>query len=168
MTILAEVMVSPRDGMPEETYPAISAPPLQLQQSPSLVHSIFLSSAPKTIKAITSMQGYMEGAVHLTKLELDPQDDWLPTTESRKGNIYYSAFHTLSSGIGAQALVLPLAFVTLGWTWGIVCLSLMFAWQLYTLWLLIQLHESQTGVRYSRYLTLSMAAFGEYHKTCTD
>lgn len=43
------------------------------------------------------------------------QDVWLPITESRNGNAYYSAFHTLSSGIGVQALVLPVSFVTLGW-----------------------------------------------------
>ncbi|KAM3341567.1 lysine histidine transporter-like 8 [Capsicum galapagoense] len=107
-------------------------------------------------KALT----YMEEIGHLTKLN-DPQDDWLPITESRSGNAYYAAFHTLSSGIGVQVLLLPLAFVTLGWVWGIISLSLVFIWQLYTLWLLIQLHESAPGLRYSRYLRLSMAAFGE-------
>ncbi|KAJ6336402.1 hypothetical protein OIU78_012904 [Salix suchowensis] len=110
-------------------------------------------------KAIESMQCYFEEVGHFTKL--DPQDAWLPITESRNGNAYYSAFHTLSSGLGAQALVLPLAFTTLSWTWGILCLSLVFMWQLYTLWLLVQLHESESGIRYSRYLRLSMAAFGE-------
>ena len=64
-------------------------------------------------KAITSMQTYLEEVGHLTKL--DPQDSWLPITESRNGNAYYAAFHTLSSGIGFQALLLPLAFTTLGW-----------------------------------------------------
>ncbi|CAN0845598.1 Lysine histidine transporter-like 8, partial [Linum grandiflorum] len=35
-------------------------------------------------------------------------------------------------------------------------------WQLYTLYILVQLHESvETGVRYSRYLQLASAAFGE-------
>ncbi|KAG6390795.1 hypothetical protein SASPL_148540 [Salvia splendens] len=110
-------------------------------------------------KAITSMQTYLEEVGHLTKL--DPQDSWLPITESRNGNAYYAAFHTLSSGIGFQALLLPLAFTTLGWVWGILSLSLAFIWQLYTLWLLIQLHESVPGTRYSRYLRLSIAAFGE-------
>lgn len=110
-------------------------------------------------KAITSMQGYLEEVGHFTKL--DPQDAWLPITESRNGNAYYSAFHTLCSGIGVQALVLPLAFSDLGWTWGILCLSLTFIWQMYTLWLLVQLHEPGSGPRYSRYLRLSMAAFGE-------
>ncbi|XVE56248.1 hypothetical protein DITRI_Ditri03aG0223100 [Diplodiscus trichospermus] len=154
----------------------IEAPPLQLN-CPSMSRSPLLDSAPKTPKspfvtrlmstpvaspmkkAIASMQGYLEEVGHFTKL--DPQEAWLPITESRNGNAYYSAFHTLSSGIGFQALVLPLAFTTLGWVWGVTCLSLAFTWQLYTLWLLIQLHESESGMRYSRYLRLSMAAFGE-------
>ncbi|KAK4351804.1 hypothetical protein RND71_027322 [Anisodus tanguticus] len=107
-------------------------------------------------KALT----YMEEIGQLTKLH-DPQDAWLPITESRSGNAYYAAFHTLSSGVGVQALLLPLAFITLGWIWGIISLSLIFMWQLHTLWLLIQLHESVPGMRNSRYLRLSMAAFGE-------
>ncbi|KAA8528805.1 hypothetical protein F0562_036160 [Nyssa sinensis] len=168
-----EAKLSPETRRPETETPAISAPPfqIQLQYSPSLTRSPFLDSTPKTPKsplsvmaspmkkAISTMQGYLEEVGHLTKL--DPHDAWLPITESRSGNAFYSAFHTLSSGIGFQALVLPLAFAALGWTWGIICLSLAFAWQLYTLWLLIQLHESVPGTRYSRYLRLSMAAFGE-------
>ncbi|TKY75301.1 Lysine histidine transporter 8 [Spatholobus suberectus] len=172
MEELVEVKVSAR---PRETQSslAISTPPLQVEQ-----HSLSLSdSIPKTPKspfasrfmstplaspmkkAIENMQGYLGEVGRFTKL--DPQDDWLPITESRKGNAYYAAFHVLSSGIGFQALVLPLAFISLGWTWGIVCLCVAFTWQLYTLWLLIQLHESDTGVRHSRYLRLAMAAFGE-------
>ena len=46
--------------------------------------------------------------------------------------------------------------------WGTICLSLAFAWQLYTIWLLVNLHESDSGLRYSRFLHLSIAAFGEY------
>ncbi|KAJ6731151.1 hypothetical protein OIU85_021880 [Salix viminalis] len=159
-----------------EIDPAISAPPFHLH-CPSMTRSPSLDITPKTPKstlaslllstpiaspmkkAIESMQCYFEEVGHFTKL--DPQDAWLPITESRNGNAYYSAFHTLSSGLGAQALVLPLAFTTLSWTWGILCLSLVFMWQLYTLWLLVQLHESESGIRYSRYLRLSMAAFGE-------
>ncbi|PWA93358.1 LYS/HIS transporter 7 [Artemisia annua] len=106
-------------------------------------------------KAMASMQGYLE----FTKL--NPHDEWLPITESRNGNAFYAAFHTLSSGIGIQALVLPLAFTALGWIWGIMSLSIFFVWQMYTLWLLIHLHESPSGARYSRYLWLSIATFGE-------
>ncbi|KAJ1420615.1 Amino acid transporter, transmembrane domain, partial [Sesbania bispinosa] len=88
-----------------------------------------------------------------------PKDEWLPITESRNGNAYRAAFHILNSNIGFQALMLPVAFATLGWAWGTVCLSLVFVWQLYTILLLIQLHESLPGIRHSRYLFLAMAAF---------
>ncbi|KAK6939045.1 Amino acid transporter, transmembrane domain [Dillenia turbinata] len=157
--------------------PAITAPPFQLQNSPSMTRSPLIQSATKNPKspltprfmmtpvaspmkkALKTMQTYMEEVGHLTKL--NPQDAWLPITESQEGNAFYAAFHSLNSGIGFQALVLPLAFAQLGWTWGILSLLMAFIWQLYTLWLLIQLHESVSGTRYSRYLGLSMAAFGE-------
>ncbi|OIW08816.1 hypothetical protein TanjilG_16397 [Lupinus angustifolius] len=44
--------------------------------------------------------------------------------------------------------------------WGSVSLSIAFVWQLYTIFLLIKLHESFPGIRHSRYLFLAMAAFG--------
>ncbi|KAI9182170.1 hypothetical protein LWI28_022719 [Acer negundo] len=90
------------------------------------------------------------------------QDDWLPITESRNGNIMSVVFHLLCSGIGFQALSLPVAFVTLGWIWGIICLSLAFSWQLYTTWILVHLSEPVTGggTCHSRYLRLAIAAFG--------
>ncbi|KAK1360537.1 lysine histidine transporter-like 8 [Heracleum sosnowskyi] len=98
----------------------------------------------------------------LNFVKLDPQDAWLPITESRNGNAYYAAFHTLCSGIGFQALVLPVAFTFLGWTWGIILLTLAFTWQLYTLYLMVQLHEDfDKEIRYSRYMQLANAAFGE-------
>ncbi|KAH0457262.1 hypothetical protein IEQ34_015169 [Dendrobium chrysotoxum] len=140
--------------------PVISAPP-------SLIQSPMVGRSPARVtpraspirKAVASMKGYLEEVGHITKL--DPQDAWLPITESRNGNAYYAAFHNLCSGIGFQALVLPVAFIFLGWTWGIICLSSAFIWQLYTLWLLIQLHESVPGIRYSRYLQLANDAFGK-------
>ncbi|XP_062177347.1 lysine histidine transporter-like 8 isoform X2 [Alnus glutinosa] len=92
--------------------------------------------------------------------EHNPQEAWLPITESRNGNTFFATFHILCSGIGMQALVLPVAFATLGWAWGIICLSVAFVWQLYTIWILVRLHESVAGIRYSRYLHLAMAAFG--------
>ncbi|KAG5542529.1 hypothetical protein RHGRI_022166 [Rhododendron griersonianum] len=172
---VVKVNSSPSTLQPEikPTPPVISPPPFQ-HHSPSLTRSPLLDTIPKSPfvgrimtplaspmkKAFSTMQGYLEEVGHLTRL--NPQEAWLPITESRNGNAYYAAFHTLSSGIGVQALVLPLAFAYLGgWSWGIISLSLAFVWQLYTLWLLIQLHESVAGTRYSRYLQLSMAAFGE-------
>ncbi|CAN1307790.1 Lysine histidine transporter-like 7 [Linum perenne] len=87
-------------------------------------------------------------------------ESWLPITESRNGSLWSSVFHLLSSGIGVQALLLPVAFASLGWAWGIVTLSMAFIWQLYTIWVLVQLHEPVNGTRYSRFLQLAMAAFG--------
>ncbi|XP_027087871.1 lysine histidine transporter-like 8 [Coffea arabica] len=94
----------------------------------------------------------------------DHPDDWLPITQSRRGNAFTAAFHLLCSGIGIQALLLPVAFVPLGWAWGTLCLTLVFAWQLYTTWLLVHLHEpgpaGAAGTRCSRYVVLSIIAFG--------
>ncbi|CAM8935578.1 unnamed protein product [Rhodiola kirilowii] len=113
-----------------------------------------------TPRFITPLGSPIRKAMRMTKL--DPQDAWLPITESRNGNAFYAAFHTLCSGIGIQALVLPVAFTILGWTWGLINFTGAFIWQLYTLYLLVQLHESQeTGMRYCRYLQLCGAAFGE-------
>ncbi|KAI3499271.1 hypothetical protein L1887_35066 [Cichorium endivia] len=89
------------------------------------------------------------------------QDEWLPITRSRKGNSWTATFHLLCSGIGTQTLSLPLAFVYLGWFWGTLCLCVAFVWQLYTIGLLVSLHEPVPGTRYSRYLQLSKVAFGE-------
>jgi hypothetical protein len=113
--------------------PTVSCPPSQLQYSPSLTRSPLLHSenedapnpknkiAPRTPRMsftpprfnITPLGTPVRNALRLTKL--DPQDAWLPITESRNGNKYYAAFHTLCSGIGIQALVLPVAFTILGW-----------------------------------------------------
>lgn len=110
-------------------------------------------------RVLTNMKAYLEDMGHITRL--NPQDAWLPITESRNGNAYYSAFHNLNAGIGFQALVLPVSFTFLGWTWGIISLLAAYIWQLYTLWLLIRLHESVPGKRYNRYVELAKAAFGE-------
>ncbi|AES95238.1 putative amino acid transporter, transmembrane domain-containing protein [Medicago truncatula] len=161
----------------KEIKSPVSCPPSQLQYSPSLTRSPLLHSenedtpnpknkTPRTPRMsftpprfITPLGTPVRNALRLIKL--DPQDAWLPITESRNGNKYYAAFHTLCSGIGIQALVLPVAFTILGWTWGIISLTIAFIWQLYTLWLLVHLHESKDGVRYSRYLQLCFVTFGE-------
>ncbi|XP_004292281.1 PREDICTED: lysine histidine transporter-like 8 [Fragaria vesca subsp. vesca] len=94
-------------------------------------------------------------------VELDKQDAWLPLTESRNGSTLSVTFHLLCSGLGIQALSLPAAFATLGWAWGCICLLLAFAWQLYTIRLLVLSHESDTGTRSSRYIQLAIKAFGQ-------
>lgn len=150
-----------------QTPPIVSLPPSQFH-SPSLTRSPLLTprgtnrKTPRirTPRFITPLGSPLRKAIKLTKL--DPQDAWLPITESRNGNAYYAAYHTLCSGIGIQALILPVAFTILGWAWGVIGLTLAFIWQLYTLYLLVQLHESpQDGIRYSRYMQLASATFGE-------
>ncbi|KAI6677525.1 hypothetical protein NL676_038321, partial [Syzygium grande] len=89
--------------------------------------------------------------------EGNPWDGWLPITESRGSSTVSAVFHVLCSGMGIQALMLPVAFASFGWFWGITILSLGFLWQLYTIWALVQLHESVAGTRYSRFLRLSIA-----------
>ncbi|KAK9070848.1 hypothetical protein SSX86_009416 [Deinandra increscens subsp. villosa] len=122
-------------------------------------NSNYIKSRNLTPKFLTPLASFSKHALHLTKM--DPTDAWLPITESRNGNAYYAGFHTLCAGIGIQALVLPVAFTILGWAWGVITLTLAFIWQLYTLYLLVNLHESpELGVRYSRYMQLAKAAFG--------
>ncbi|XP_051147335.1 lysine histidine transporter-like 8 [Andrographis paniculata] len=166
--------ITPRPPTPAApTPPIVSLPPSQYH-SPSLSRSPLLTpggtnkkksstTTPRIIRTprfITPLGSPLRKAIKLTKL--DPQDAWLPITESRNGNAYYAAYHTLCSGIGVQALVLPVAFTILGWTWGIIHLTAAFIWQLYTLYLLVQLHESpENGIRYSRYMQLASATFGD-------
>ncbi|CAI9765425.1 unnamed protein product [Fraxinus pennsylvanica] len=159
--------VAPTPPIAQTPSIIVSAPPSQFH-SPSLTRSPLLTPGGtarktprfRTPRFITPLGSPIRKALKLTKL--DPQDAWLPITESRNGNAYYAAYHTLCSGIGIQALVLPVAFTILGWTWGVICLTLAFIWQLYTLYLLVQLHEShENGIRYSRYMQLASATFGE-------
>lgn len=112
-----DINISP-EGPDAETAVAsgtafdLSSPTKSLSRSPRTPEFMTPLASPMK-KAIASMQSYLEEAAQFTKL--DPQDAWLPITESRNGNAYYAAFHMLSSGIGVQALVLPLAFTALGW-----------------------------------------------------
>ncbi|KAL2537879.1 Lysine histidine transporter-like 7 [Forsythia ovata] len=98
--------------------------------------------------------------ISISEMSMEGSESWLPITESRKGNTLTAALHLLCSGIGVQILMLPLGFVALGWFWGSVFLSIAYVWQLYTTWVLVHLHESAHGIRYSRYLHLSIVAFG--------
>ena len=109
--IMEEVVEVKVSGRPRETQ---SSPGISTPKSPFATRFMSTPLASPMKKAIENMQGYLGEVGRFTKL--DPQDDWLPITESRKGNAYYAAFHVLSSGIGFQALVLPLAFTSLGWS----------------------------------------------------
>ena len=46
-------------------------------------------------------------------------------------------------------------------SWGMIALTIAYFWQLYTLWILVKLHEAVPGRRYNRYVELAQAAFGE-------
>lgn len=119
------------------SVPPVSVPPMQTQyNSPSLSRKpLLIALEPAAADNDNNNQGNnrrggggghnrnrsfftplgspVRKAIQMTKL--DPQDAWLPITESRNGNAYYAAFHTLCSGIGIQALVLPVSFTILGW-----------------------------------------------------
>ncbi|CAH1423455.1 unnamed protein product [Lactuca virosa] len=134
--------------------------PMTMPPSGARTPMAYIRSRNLTPRFLTPLGSPLRKALRITKL--DPTDAWLPITESRNGNAYYAAFHTLCSGIGIQALILPVAFTILGWAWGVILLTLAFIWQLYTLYLLVNLHEDhETGVRYSRYMQLANATFGE-------
>ncbi|OMO91999.1 Amino acid transporter, transmembrane [Corchorus olitorius] len=127
--------------------------------SPSLqiitIKSSSIKEMPPPPPGVTSNNSGQPGGINLKEVE-----SWLPITESRNGNMFTAMFHLLCSGIGFQALLLPVAFAALGWVWGIICLSMAFIWQLYTIWLLVNLHEPVPGTRYSRFVRLSIVAFG--------
>ena len=64
-------------------------------------------------KVMTNIKSYLEDVGHLAKF--NPQDAWLPITESRTGNAFYAIFHNVNAGIGFQGLLLPYAMFYLGW-----------------------------------------------------
>lgn len=104
---------SPLLHTPDHPVPAPKTPNKSISGTPT-VKTPTNKSRNITPRFLTPLGSPLRKALHLTKL--DPQDAWLPITESRNGNAYYAAFHTLCSGIGIQALVLPVAFTILGWS----------------------------------------------------
>ncbi|KAF2302177.1 hypothetical protein GH714_033535 [Hevea brasiliensis] len=145
----ASTPATPKQANVAASTPPISAPPSQFH-SPSLSRSPLLSTGDHIQPASTNR----------TPRTSTPK---ISTPRLRTPRfITPLAFHCLCSGIGVQALVLPVAFTTLGWAWGVIYMTLTFIWQLYTLFLLVQLHESvEQGIRYSRYMQLANATFGE-------
>ncbi|EES17926.1 lysine histidine transporter 2 [Sorghum bicolor] len=88
-------------------------------------------------------------------------DDWLPITSSRTAKWYYSAFHNVTSMVGAGVLGLPFAMSQLGWGVGTVAVVMSFVITLYTLWQLVQMHEMVPGKRFDRYHELGQHVFGD-------
>ncbi|XWS67673.1 hypothetical protein CRYUN_Cryun04dG0026200 [Craigia yunnanensis] len=137
--------------------------PLYLPPKPSSLQIITIksSSIRETPGVITCSSNGCTSQGSGQGITLNELESWLPITESRNGSTFSAMFHLLCSGIGFQALSLPVAFAALGWAWGIICLSLAFMWQLYTIWLLVNLHEPVPGTRHSRFVRLSIVAFGQ-------
>ncbi|KAG8378522.1 hypothetical protein BUALT_Bualt08G0145800 [Buddleja alternifolia] len=88
-------------------------------------------------------------------------NDWLPITASRKGKWWYSAFHNVTAVVGAGVLGLPLVVARLGWYAGLIAIGVSWLVTWYTIWLLVQLHESVAGQRFDRYTELGQHAFGK-------
>ncbi|XP_057848868.2 lysine histidine transporter 2 [Cryptomeria japonica] len=88
-------------------------------------------------------------------------NDWLPVTSSRNGKWWYSAFHNVTAMVGAGVLSLPYTMVFLGWGPGICLLVLSWMITLYTLWQLVDMHESVPGRRFDRYHELAQYTLGE-------
>lgn len=119
----AAVAPAPPVSIPTVQYnsPSLTRAPLlisngdnkALEPTSTNITSKSLTPKTRTPYFITPIGSPIRRAFKLTKL--DPQDAWLPITESRNGNAYYAAFHVLCSGIGIQALVLPVSFTILGW-----------------------------------------------------
>lgn len=124
-SVIREMEPGPESGI--SPPPPVSAPPAQFESRPSLSDKPLLLAVQtarpngenkrtprgRTPNFLTPLGSPIRRALRMTKL--DAHDAWLPITESRNGNLYYAAFHTLCSGIGIQALVLPVALTILGW-----------------------------------------------------
>lgn len=117
-TSTPEILTPTGQRSPRPTITAVSATAKESKSAAwtptSFISPRFLSPIGTPMKRVLiNMKGYLEEVGHLTKL--NPQDAWLPITESRNGNAHYAAFHNLNAGVGFQALFLPVAFSFLGW-----------------------------------------------------
>ncbi|KAL6177590.1 hypothetical protein ACLB2K_049116 [Fragaria x ananassa] len=88
-------------------------------------------------------------------------NDWLPITSNRNASWWYSAFHNVTAMVGAGVLGLPFAMSQLGWGPGVTMMVLSWIITLYTLWQMVEMHESVPGKRFDRYHELGQHAFGE-------
>ncbi|KZV17298.1 lysine histidine transporter 1-like [Dorcoceras hygrometricum] len=88
-------------------------------------------------------------------------DDWLPIPSVRSAKWWFSAVHSITAVIGAGVLGLPYAMSHLGWGPGITLLVLSWIITLYSLWQMVEMHETDSGKRFDRYHELGQEAFGE-------
>ncbi|KAL8533818.1 hypothetical protein ACS0TY_010002 [Phlomoides rotata] len=88
-------------------------------------------------------------------------EDWLPVTGSREAKWWYAVFHKVTCMVGAGILTLPYAMSTMGWGAGVTMMVLSWMITLYTLWQMVEMHETVPGKRFDRYHELGQEAFGE-------
>ncbi|KAJ6911097.1 hypothetical protein NC652_021665 [Populus alba x Populus x berolinensis] len=110
-TELISIPATPRASTPEILTPSGQRSPRPASKEAksstawtptSFISPRFLSPIGTPMKRVLiNMKGYLEEVGHLTKL--NPQDAWLPITESRNGNAHYAAFHNLNAGVGVQS-----------------------------------------------------------------
>ncbi|XP_047972202.1 lysine histidine transporter 1-like isoform X2 [Salvia hispanica] len=88
-------------------------------------------------------------------------DDWLPITASRKARWWFSTLHIITAVVGAGVLSLPYAMSELGWGAGAAALVISWMITLYTLLIMVHMHEMVPGERFDRYHELGQRAFGD-------
>ncbi|KAH6787467.1 lysine histidine transporter 1 [Perilla frutescens var. hirtella] len=97
----------------------------------------------------------------LTEEEKKAIEAWLPITANRSAKWWYSTFHNVTAMVGAGVLSLPYAMSNMGWGPGVTIMVLSWIITLYTLWQMVEMHESVPGKRFDRYHELGQHAFGE-------
>ncbi|TVU43565.1 hypothetical protein EJB05_10044, partial [Eragrostis curvula] len=107
------------------------------------------------------MKQNSQGGARSTPEKTTSVDDWLPINTSRNAKWWYSAFHNVTTMVGAGVLGLPYVMSELGWGPGVAVLVVSWVTTLYTLWQLVEMHESVPGKRFDRYHKLGQHAFGE-------
>ncbi|XP_068659441.1 lysine histidine transporter-like 6 [Aristolochia californica] len=78
----------------------------------------------------------------------------------RRAKWWYSTFHTVTAMVGAGVLSLPYAMAHLGWGPGTFFMIISWCITMYTMWLMVHLHEAVPGTRFDRYHELGQYAFG--------
>lgn len=85
----------------------------------------------------------------------------LETAEHRPAaSWHHAAFHTVTAVVGAGVLGLPHAFSFLGWAAGLLLLTLLCGFSIYTSYLLAALHEAPGGERLNTYREMGAAILG--------
>ncbi|KAL4442421.1 hypothetical protein ABPG77_005005 [Micractinium sp. CCAP 211/92] len=77
-----------------------------------------------------------------------------------KASWHHAAFHTVTAVVGAGVLGLPHSFSFLGWPAGLLLLTLLCGFSIYTSYLLAAMHETPSGERLNTYREMGEALLG--------